>query len=153
VDRHVIGYHEGVEASAGIGTGFTDTYGLGVMARLGLTLTQGVYLGANVQYYAGHSINDQNAHATFVGGDAGYKFYPTDHVEVRPFVFAGPAFITQVSGNNAFVAVDSQTTFAVQPGVIGMYHFGSAFIGGDAHYMLTPTPNTLAVLASGGFGF
>jgi hypothetical protein len=49
--------------------------------------------------------------------------------------------------------IDSGTGFAVQPGVQVAYHFGNAFIGGDAHWMVTPSPNTLAILASGGVGF
>jgi hypothetical protein len=34
-----------------------------------------------------------------------------------------------------------------------MYHFGDAFVGGDAKVMLFPSPNTIALLAGGGFGF
>jgi len=143
---------EGIEANVGIGTGFADTYGLGLEGRIGYTFRQGVYAGGNVQYYVGHSVNDQSAHAAFVGGELGYKFFPNDRVEIRPFVFAGPAFITQVAAAPVVESI-STTGFALQPGVIAMYHFGDAFIGGDAHYMITPGPNTLGVFANGGFGF
>jgi hypothetical protein len=61
--------------------------------------------------------------------------------------------VTQVSAQPAVVLVESQTSLALQPGVLGMYHFGNAFIGGDAHYMVTPAPNTLAVMATAGLGF
>jgi hypothetical protein len=146
-----VSMREGIEAAAAIGTGFADTYGVGFSGRVGYTLKQGVYLGGAVQQYVGHSVNGEQAHASFVGGEAGYKIYPTEAVEIRPYVFVGPGFITQVA-SNPFMMV-STTNLALQPGVVGMYHFGSAFIGGDAHVMLVPAPNTLAVLASGGIGF
>jgi hypothetical protein len=149
--RGATSYREGIEAAVAMGSGFADTYGLGLQGRLGYTLREGVYLGGNVQHYLGHAVNDQAAHATFFGGEVGYKFYPTESVEVRPYVFAGPAFITQVVSRP--LAVLNKTDFAVQPGVVAMYHFGNAFVGADAHFMATPSPNTVAVLASGGFGF
>jgi hypothetical protein len=142
---------EGVEAAAALGTGFADTYGLGFAGRVGYTFRQGVYAGGAVQYFVGHTVNGQQAHASFVGGEAGYKFFPTEALEIRPYAFLGPAFITQVA-SNPFTTI-SKTDLALQPGVVAMYHFGSAFIGGDAHVMVIPSPNTLAVLASGGLGF
>lgn len=142
---------EGVEASAGLGSGFADTYGLGLEGRVGYTFHQGVYAGGDVQYFVGHTINDNQAHATFVGGDLGYKFFPSRRVEIRPYAFVGPAWITQVS-NTPFQVI-SKVDLAVQPGVLAEYHFGDVFVGGDARYLLTPGPNTLAVLASAGFGF
>jgi hypothetical protein len=141
----------GVEASVALGTGFADTYGLGFAGRVGYTFRNGVYAGGAGQYYIGHSIDDQQAHAAFVGGEVGYKFYPTGALEVRPYAFVGPAFITQVASGP--VRTLSKADLGVQPGVLAMYHFGDAFIGGDAHVMLMPSPNTLALLASGGFGF
>jgi hypothetical protein len=144
-------FRQGIEAAASVGTGFADTYGLGFQGRVGYTFEQGIYAGGAAQYFLGHSVNDQQATATFVGGEVGYKIYPEEHVEVRPYVFGGPAFITQVAAS-PFMRV-SKTDFAIQPGVIGMYHFGEAFVGADAHVMVTPSPNTLAVMASGGFGF
>jgi hypothetical protein len=147
--RRVI--REGLEASAGLGSGFADTYGLGLEGRIGYTFRQGLYAGGDVQYFIGHSVNDQQAHATFVGGELGYKFFPTRRVEVRPYAFLGPSWITQVAAN-PFVT-NSKVDVAVQPGILAEYHIGDIFVGGDAHYMLTPQPNTLAVLASAGFGF
>jgi hypothetical protein len=149
--RGQVTMREGIEASAGIGTGFADTYGLGFAGRVGYTFRQGVYAGGAVQYFVGHSVNDQQAHAAFVGGEAGYKFYPMEALEIRPYAFVGPGFITQVA--SAPLKTISKTDLALQPGVVAMYHFGSAFIGGDAHVMVLPSPNTLAVLASGGIGF
>jgi hypothetical protein len=142
---------EGIEASAALGTGFADTYGLGFAGRVGYTFRQGVYAGGAAQYYLGHAVNGTQAHASFIGGEAGYKYYPIPALEIRPYAFVGPGFITQVA-SNPFTTI-TKADLALQPGVLAMYHFGSAFIGGDAHVMVIPTPNTIAVLASGGIGF
>ncbi len=149
------GIREGVEASAGIGTGFADTYGLGFEGRIGYTFRSAIYAGADVQYFIGHTVNDEQAHAAFVGGQLGYKLFPTERIEIRPYVFAGPAFIRQVASGPASTPVitNSKTDFALQPGALVSYHFGNFFLGGDAHYMLIPSPNTLAVEATAGLGF
>jgi hypothetical protein len=145
------GVREGVEGGVGLGTGFSSTYGIGMEARIGYTFRQGVYAGGTVQYYAGTSIDNQSNHATFVGGELGYKVFTSRRFEIRPYVFMGPSFITQVRDNP--FAKDSNTSFAVQPSVLLMYHFGHAFLGADARWLVTPTPATFALFASGGIGF
>lgn len=142
---------EGLEGAVGIGTGFSDTYGLGLEARVGYTFRGGIYAGGAIEYYHGHSVDTQSAHATFVGGEVGYKIFATPRLEIRPYVFGGPAFVTQVQSVPFFV--DSGTSFAIQPGGLVTYHFGRAFVGGDARWLVTPNPATLAILASGGIGF
>jgi hypothetical protein len=142
---------EGVESQAQIGTGFNETYGLGLGARTGYTFRQGLYLGGALDYWFGHSTQDESAHAIFIGADAGWKIFPTANVEIRPHVIAGPAFIKTV--NDAPFYVDTKTAFAIQPGVQGLYHFGQAFIGGDARWFITPSPNTLSLTAAAGVGF
>ncbi|HZU84854.1 MAG TPA: outer membrane beta-barrel protein, partial [Polyangiaceae bacterium] len=146
-----LGVHEGAEVSAAIGSGFTDTYGLGLEGRLGYTFARGVYAGGDLQYFVGQSVNGLNAHATFLGGELGYKFFPSRRIEIRPYAFLGPAWITEVHTNP--VESVSKVDLGVQPGVLAAYHFGDVFLGADAHYMLTPTPNTLAVTANAGLGF
>jgi Outer membrane protein beta-barrel domain len=145
------GLREGVEGGVGLGTGFSSTYSIGMEARVGYTFRSGIYGGAALQYFAGTSVNSQSNHATFVGGELGYKVFTSRRFEIRPYVFLGPSFITQVHGNPFFS--DSNTSFAVQPSVLMMYHFGQAFVGGDARWLVTPSPATLAVFASGGIGF
>jgi Outer membrane protein beta-barrel domain len=145
------GVRQGLEGGVGLGTGFSSTYGVGMEARIGYTFSDGIYGGGSLQYYAGTSTNNQSNHATFVGGELGYKVFTSKRFEIRPYVFLGPSFITQVRDNPFFV--DSSTSFAVQPSVLLMYHFGHAFLGGDARWLVTPTPATLAVFVSGGVGF
>ncbi len=146
-----MGVREGLEGGIGLGTGFSGTYGVGMEARVGYTFRQGVYAGGALQYYAGHSVNSQSAHATFLGGELGYKVFTSRRFEIRPYVFIGPSFITQVQDNPFFV--NSSTSVAVQPSVLLMYHFGNAFVGADTRWLVTPSPATLAVMASGGIGF
>jgi hypothetical protein len=142
---------EGLEGAVGIGTGFSDTYGVGLEARVGYTFRGGIYAGGAVEYYQGHSLDTESAHATFVGGEVGYRIFATRQLEIRPYVFGGPAFVTQIQSVPFFV--DSGTSFAIQPGGLVTYHFGRAFVGGDARWLVTPNPATLAILASGGIGF
>jgi hypothetical protein len=144
--------HPGPEGGVGIGTGFSNTYGVGMEARLGWTFENGIYGGAAFQYFAGTSTGGNNRHATFVGGELGYKVFATPRLEIRPYVFLGPSFITQVSGPDG-IFVDSNTNFAAQPSVMVMYHFGHAFVGGDGRWLVTPSPATFAVYASGGINF
>jgi hypothetical protein len=148
-------YRRGVQAEAGFGTGFSSTYGLGLLGAVEYTWSQGILAGAQVQYFVGQTVNDRSSHAMFVGGEVGYRIFPSANVEVRPYAFVGPAFITTVSptSNPNQPNVVSKTDLAVQPGVIAQYHFGRAFVGGDAHYMLTPSPNTLALMATAGLAF
>jgi hypothetical protein len=149
-------YRQGLAATAGLGTGFSSTYGLGVEGDLGYTWATGIVVGGQLQYFQGQVVNDQSSHAMFVGGEVGYKIFPSRKVEVRPYAFVGPAFIRTVSptSNPNQPNIVSKTDLAVQPGVIAQYHFGDAFyVGGDVHYMLTPSPNTLALMATAGLAF
>jgi hypothetical protein len=143
----------GIEGGVGLGTGFSSTYSVGMEARVGYTFRNGIYGGGALQYFAGTSIANQSNHATFIGGELGYKVFTDRHFEIRPYFFLGPSFITQVRSLNNIVAVDSSTSFAVQPSVLLMYHFGQAFVGADGRWLVTPSPATFAVFASGGIGF
>jgi hypothetical protein len=144
------GVREGLEGGVGLGTGFSSTYGVGMEARLGYTFRNGIYGGGSLQYYAGTSTNNQSNHATFFGGELGYKVFTSKRFEVRPYVFMGPSFITQVRDNPFFV--DSSTSFAVQPSALLLYHFGRAFLGVDGRWLVTPSPATFSVFVSGGVG-
>jgi hypothetical protein len=151
---NALGHREGVrpgwEASAGIGSGFSGTYGLGYEGRLGYTLPIGAYFGAQVQAFYGQGAVDQKAHGTFFGVEGGYKLYPIPPVEVRPYVFLGPAFITEVSTNPTIVT--SKTGFAVQPGALATYHLGPAFVGADFRFLATPGPFGVALMGTVGLG-
>jgi hypothetical protein len=155
----------GFETGAQIGAGFTDTYGLGLGARIGYNIPLsgaihtaiplGLYLGGNFTYYFGHNVTtateDQSAHALFFGGEGGVKVFPAPHVEVRPYVFLGPAFTKQVNDNP--FSTESKTRFGVQPGVLGAYHFGNAFLTAEAKWYITPDPGAFTLMGGAGWGF
>ncbi len=147
---HRAGVRPGWEASAGIGTGFSGTYGLGYEGRIGYTLPIGAYFGAQVQAFYGQGAADEKAHGTFFGVEGGYKLYPIREVEVRPYLFLGPAFITQVDTNPTVVT--SKTGFAVQPGALATYHLGPVFLGGDFRFLATPGPFGVALMGTVGVG-
>ncbi len=145
-------HHEGLVAAGSLCTCFSGTYAFGLEARVGYTFPVNVYVGGNAQYYFGNSVNNSNAYAFFVGPEIGYKLYPIDQLEIRPFAFVGAGFNKQVNSNP--FSTNTHNTIAVQPGLIGLYHFGDMFfVGGDAHFMVTPSPVAFALLATAGAGF
>jgi hypothetical protein len=145
----------GYDAAIQLGGGFTDTYGFGIGARLGYTTSMGAYIGANLIHYFGHTVDtstgQESAHATFVGAEGGYKFFATRNWEVRPYIFAGPAFITSVD-SNPFMK-QSITRFAVQPGLVAAYHAGSFFVSAEGKYHVTPSPTAFTIFGGAGLGF
>jgi hypothetical protein len=157
------GLRRGVEVSAQVGAGFTDVYGFGVGARAGYTfplelkgpVPMGLYGGGVFTYYFGNNVTtsteDQSSHAMFVGGEGALKVFPTEHWEVRPYVFLGPAFIKEVHDDP--FSSESKTRFGVQPGVLGAYHFGNAFLSAEARFYVTPEPNAFTLMGGAGWGF
>jgi len=146
---------EGWTGAVQLGGGFTNTYGVGLGARAGYTFHQGVYAGGAVSYYFGNSVDTatgtNRAHATFLGGEVGYAFYPTAHWEVRPYVFFGPAWIRTVQEVTGFT--ESRARFAFQPGALVAYHFGNVFLTGEGKWHITPDPAAFTLLAGAGIGF
>jgi hypothetical protein len=144
---------EGMQTDVDLGSGFRDTYGLGVEARLGYATSNGAYFGGAVQYFAGNTVNAESAHATFLGAEAAYKIFPTTDKrwEIRPYVFGGPAFVTTVTPYP--LTTISRTALALQPGLVGAYHFGNGFLQIDARYFVTPAPTTVAVFGGAGLAF
>ncbi len=128
--------HSGPEISAFVGGG----YGLGVGGRLGHTFPVGLYVGGAFTFYTGD--------AALLGGEVGFKFFPSRRWELRPYLFAGPAFIR--TGEGRFARDSNQTVLAIQPGFIGAYHFGDLFVYGDARAYAEPGPQGLALF--GGLG-
>jgi hypothetical protein len=128
--------YEGTEMGGFIGGG----YGLGVGARVGYAFYSGVYAGGAFTFYTGN--------ASFLGGELGYKFFPAYHWELRPYVFAGPVFIRV--GTDGFGRAVAATDLAVQPGLLGAYRFGPAYVSGELRAYLNPNPGALAVFGGAG---
>lgn len=128
---------EGVEMAAFAGGG----YGVGIGARIGYTFAPGVYVGGQGTDYANG--------VAFLGAELGYKLFVSEHWELRPYVFAGPAFIR--AGDGAFGRSSTVTEMAVQPGFLGAYHFSNVFLFGEARAHVAPSPGALALFAGIGF--
>jgi hypothetical protein len=133
---------EGAEAGAQVGAGFENPYGLGVGARLGYSFHPGVYVGAAYTHFFGAS---PLAHADFFGGELGYKFFPTERWELRPYAFLGPAFI-------ATEDYATRTHLAFQPSLLTAYHFGAVYISAEGRGLVTPEPAAFALLGGVGIG-
>jgi hypothetical protein len=131
-------YRTGAEMAGYAGVG----YGVGVGGRIGATTVPGVYLGGSFTYYT--------ANATFVGGELGYKFWPGDRWELRPYVFLGPAFLRVGDDGFGRRADQPRVVFGFQPGFLAAFHFGPAYISGEGRVYVTPNPGALAFL--GGVG-
>jgi hypothetical protein len=128
--------HEGTQIAGFLGVG----YGVGVGGRLGYAFASGVYAGGSFTFFEGN--------ASFLGGELGYKFFPGYRWELQPYIFAGPAFVRV--GDSGFGRPDAATVLAVQPGLLGAYHFGTAFISAEMRGYIAPNPGALAFL--GGLG-
>jgi hypothetical protein len=128
--------YEGTQIAGFAGVG----YGVGVGGRLGYAFGSGVYAGGSFTFYSGN--------ASFLGAEVGYKFFPGYHWEIMPYIFGGPAFVRV--GDTGFGRAEATTVFALQPGLLGAYHFGSAFISGELRGYVAPNPGALALL--GGVG-
>jgi hypothetical protein len=129
--------YEGVQLAGQVGVG----YGFAAGGRVGYAFHSGVYAGGAITYYT--------ANATFVGGELGYKFFVTRRWELQPYAFLGPAFIRE--GNHGFGRDSSVTVLGFQPGFLGAYHFGPAFVSAEMRVYVAPSPGALAFL--GGIGF
>lgn len=147
----------GFEAEANLGSGFTATYGLAFGARVGYTFKPGAYVGGSVTYFQGTSletpVGSASNHATWIGAEVGYKFFPRVHWELRPYVFAGPSVVSSSTLRNDVPLQTTTTRFGVQPGLLTAYHFGQAFISAEARYYATPAPNALTLLGGAGLAF
>ncbi len=142
----------GFSASGGLGTGIAGTYAFGLEARAGFTWENQLYLGGNVQYYSGNSVNNTSAYALFFGPELGYRYYPIDQLEIRPFAMIGLAFDKQVSDNP--FSTTSHNAIAIQPGALWLWHFTRDFYAGlDTHFFMYPSPVSLSLIAMAGANF
>jgi hypothetical protein len=147
----------GIQTEGLLGTGFSGTYGLGLGARVGYALDNGLYAGGGGTYFIGHHVETAmasgSAYAWFLGGELGYIFYPTKDrtVTIRPFVFGGPGVVRTID-EVPFRAVKA-VGFAIEPGVLGAYHFGHGFVSAEARYHVSPTPGAFALFLGGGLAF
>jgi hypothetical protein len=128
--------HDGVQMAGLLGVG----YGVGVGGRVGYAFRPGVYAGGAFTFYS--------ANATFVGGEVGYKLFLGPRWELEPYVFVGPAFVR--AGDGGFGRGVAATVWGIQPGFIGAYHFGPAFVLAEMRAYVTPNPGALALF--GGIG-
>jgi hypothetical protein len=131
--------YEGVQFAALAGVG----YDFGAGARVGYAFRSGVYAGGAFTYYA--------ANATFIGGEFGYKLFITRRWELEPYVFVGPAFVRE--GDRGFGRSSDRTMFGLQPGFLGAYHFGPAFVSAEMRIYVAPSPGALAFFGGIGVGF
>jgi hypothetical protein len=131
-----------------LGSGLDSQYGLMAGARGGYTTDNGVYLGGN----ATRADRSDGATDTLLGGELGYKYFPTPKVELRPFGIVG-ADIASASSAPGLHPAPSATRLAIQPGILAAYHFGSFFVSAEGRLQVLPTPVAPSLLAGAGLNF
>src|SRR4051812_35736486 len=134
-------------ASAGalLGYGFKDGVGVGLGVRGGYTLPMNLYLGGTFVYHLGKSessaFGDISTHLYYFGVEGGYDLSVAP-VVIRPYLGLGAATAsaTVPGGNFGGVSVPSysasDTKIAFWPGATVLYPIGSAFVGGDARFLV-----------------
>ncbi len=120
-----------------------NPYGLGLGARVGYTLHDGLYLGGSFNYFLGEEVGNDDTNGrlnqmTFAG-DVGYDIGFGEGVVLRPVIGLGA---TIVQGEVCVVGIcaDDQTDpyFLVAPGVDLVLAFNRLFVGGSLRYLWLP---------------
>jgi hypothetical protein len=148
-----------------LGDGFKDGVGIGFGVRGGYTLPMNLYLGGTFVYHLGKTestaFGDVTARLYYFGVEGGYDI-AAGPVIVRPYAGLGDATVTgTVPGIPAappfFPGSPSQTVssskFAFWPGAAVLYPLGSAFVGGDARFLVVSDSNAFSLFATGGLQF
>ena len=121
----------------------SDNLNLGLGARGGYTLPNGVYLGGMFDYFIGETQTvssggtslTASAHLWDIGAEGGFDFALTDAVMVRPFIglgiaeASGQVCMDQIGGPMCIAASNSDS-FIEFGGLIN-YLTGSLMLGGD----------------------
>jgi hypothetical protein len=125
------------QASAGMRFG-TNHLNLGVGARGGYTLPQGVYIGGSLDYFLGES----SAHVFDIDAEGGYDFKINDALMVRPFIGLGIAWSRSCVAD---VCSSGSDTFIGLGGLVD-YFLPQFFIGGELRIM--SAENTAVVIGA-----
>ena len=135
-----------------LGYGFKDGVGLGLGVRGGYTLPMNLYLGGTFVYHLGKTqstpFGDVKTNIYYFGFEAGYDV-AAGPVVVRPYLGLG-----DVAASASFAGVSaSDSKIGFWPGATVLYPLGSAFIGGDARFLIRDSFNAFSLFATGGMQF
>lgn len=141
-------------ASLSLGYGFRVTdegdldddanpYGLGIGARVGYTLHDGLYLGGLFNYFLGEEVGDNETNGRLnqmnFAADVGYDVAIGDRAVLRPLIGFGA---TIVKGEVCVLGVcaDDQTDpyLLIAPGIDLVVAFDRLFVGGVLRYHWLP---------------
>lgn len=140
-----------------LGYGFKDGVNFGLGVRGGYTLPMNVYVGGTFVYHLGKSEDGGGAEASvnvyYFGVEGGYDLN-VEPVVIRPYLGLGAA-TANVDINIPGLVDDSasETRFAAWPGATVLYPIGSAFVGGDARFLIVDDFNAFSLFATGGLQF
>jgi hypothetical protein len=138
-----------------LGYGFKDGLNLGLGVRGGYTLPMNVYVGGTFVYHLGNSPGGTDVNVYYFGAEGGYDI-PAGPVVVRPYLGLGAATAKATADLSALglgKVSNSDTKFALWPGATVLYPIGSAFVGGDARFLIVDQFNAFSIFATGGMQF
>ncbi|HEY5960387.1 MAG TPA: hypothetical protein VIV60_27725 [Polyangiaceae bacterium] len=145
-----------------LGYGFKDGLNLGFGVRGGYTLPANIYLGGTFVYHLGKTestpFGDSSVNIYYFGFEGGYDF-AAGPVVIRPYLGLGAATARvkspgiDLGGISMPSTTATDTKFAAWPGATLLYPMGSAFIGGDARFLVVSEFNAFSLFATGGLQF
>lgn len=152
------------------GDGDTNLYGPGIGVRGGFTLSPGVYLGADFDYFFGHSVDaggpagsgSSRVNVYDFMGEVGYDFWAHGNGILRPKLGIGVGIAkasgcAQVNGIGGGCVVSSESGLALAPGLQYIHFFDTLFLTLEARYQTVsidgPDPSAVVLGAGLGFGF
>ena len=162
-EAHALGPIE-VELGARLGyatnpdSNISNPLGTDIGLRGGLELFHKLYLGGNVQYYFGSSVDTPlsgpgtdgtvSTHTFLLGFEAGYSIH-VSLLTIRPQLGIGDAAITTlgsitptaVTGTPLNNYTQTNTRLYLEPGVVALINVGLVYVGADANILVITDAN------------
>ncbi len=162
-EAHALGPLE-VELGARLGyatnpdSNISNPLGTDIGLRGGIELFHKLYLGANMQYYFGSSVNTPlsgpgtdvsvSTHAFLLGFEAGYSIH-VSLLTIRPQIGIGDAALTTLGTinpePNTTTAINNytqtNTRLYLEPGVVALLNIGLVYVGADANILVITGAN------------
>jgi hypothetical protein len=163
-DAHALGPLE-VELGARLGyatnpdSNIANPLGTDIGIRGGLELFHKLYLGGNVQYYFGSSVDTPlsgpgtdssvSTHTFLLGFEGGYSIH-VSMLTIRPQLGIGDASITTlgtlnptpITGTTLNNYAQTNTRLYLEPGVVALINIGLVYIGADANILVITDANS-----------
>lgn len=152
--RDFVANPTGVSFGGALGTGTSNSYGLGLGVRGGYTFPSRLYVGGIGAYHFGNkeSFQDNSIRRSswYVGPELGYDI-GAGPLLVRPVMGLGLGYTTgEISGPGIATTNDTKPKLFLSPGAEVMYPIGNFYVGADGRYMYMRDNDAITLFATGG---